>query len=328
MIRGVSHELWYCCLMARPLRIEFPGALYHVVARGNERKAIFRDNADREFYLRRLAHYREKFGFSVWAYCLMDNHVHLGLEMGKVPLSRVMAGLQTSYTQYFNRRHRRAGHLFQGRYKAFLVEKDRYALAMVRYIHENPIKAGMAKRAGEHAWSSDRFFRQGEGPAWLDLDRVLPLLGRTRSAAAAGYRRLMRETAEQPYDELPAHGQIVKGEETFADRVLAEAGEPPPVRRKLRLDTAASVVSRGEGVSLVEMKGTGRGRRASRARLLAAWIGREVGGISLSRAARFFGRDPSTFARGVGELEEAIGRDAALKARVGRLARETRRRAQ
>jgi REP element-mobilizing transposase RayT len=314
--------------MARPLRIEFPGALYHVVARGNERKAIFRDNADREFYLRRLAHYREKFGFSVWAYCLMDNHVHLGLEMGKVPLSRVMAGLQTSYTQYFNRRHRRAGHLFQGRYKAFLVEKDRYALAMVRYIHENPIKAGMAKRAGEHAWSSDRFFRQGEGPAWLDLDRVLPLLGRTRSAAAAGYRRLMRETAEQPYDELPAHGQIVKGEETFADRVLAEAGEPPPVRRKLRLDTAASVVSRGEGVSLVEMKGTGRGRRASRARLLAAWIGREVGGISLSRAARFFGRDPSTFARGVGELEEAIGRDAALKARVGRLARETRRRAQ
>src|SRR5258706_12470866 len=100
--------------MARPLRIEFPGALYRVVARGNERKAIFRDDADREFYLGRLEHYREKFGFSVWAYCLMDNHVHLGLEMGKVPLSRVMAGLQTSYTQYFNRRHRRRGRLFLG----------------------------------------------------------------------------------------------------------------------------------------------------------------------------------------------------------------------
>jgi len=314
--------------MARPLRIEFPGALYHVIARGNERKAVFRDDADREFYLRRLEHYREKFGFSVWAYCLMDNHVHLGLEMGKVPLSRVMAGLQTSYTQYFNRRHRRAGHLFQGRYKAFLVEKDRYALAMVRYIHENPVRAGMAKKANEHAWSSDRYFRRGEGPGWLDLDRVLPFLGRTRSAAAAGYRRLMREEPEQPYEELPAHGQVVKGGETFADRVLAEAGEPPPIRKKLRLDTAASVVSRGEDVSLVELKGTGRGRRAARARMLTAWLGREVDGLSLSRTARFFGRDPSTFARGIGELEEAIAKDPALRARVARLAREVRRRAQ
>jgi REP element-mobilizing transposase RayT len=314
--------------MARPPRIEFPGALYHVIVRGNERKAIFRDDADREFYLRRLAHYREKFSFSVWAYCLKDNHVHLGLEMGKVPLSRVMAGLQTSYTQYFNRRHRRVGHLFQGRYKAFLVEKDRYALAMVRYIHENPIKARMVKRAKEHAWSSDRYFRQGEGPAWLDLDRVLPLLGKTRSAASAGYRSLMREKPVQPYDELPAHGQVVKGEETFADRVLSEAGEPPPIRRKLRIETAASAVSRGEEVSLVEMKGSGRGRRAARARLLTAWLGREVGGLSLSRAARFFGRDPSTFARGVAGLEEAIAKDAALKARVARLTREMRRRPQ
>src|SRR5258706_982865 len=111
--------------MARPLRIEFPGALYHVVARGNERKAVFRDDADREFYLGRLAHYREKFGFFVWAYCLMDNHVHLGLEMRKVPLSRVMAGLQTSNTEYFNRRHRRAGHPFQGHAQAFLPATER-----------------------------------------------------------------------------------------------------------------------------------------------------------------------------------------------------------
>jgi chromosomal replication initiation ATPase DnaA len=160
------------------------------------------------------------------------------------------------------------------------------------------------------------------------MDRVLPLLGRTRSAAAAGYRRLMREQVEQPYEELQAHGQVVKGDETFADRVLEEAGEPPPIRKKLRLDTAASVVSRGEEVSLVEMKGTGRGRRASRARLLTAWIARDVGGFSLSRSARFFGRDPSTFARGVGELEEAIAKDAPLRTKVAKLTRELRRRAQ
>src|SRR6266540_7041284 len=132
--------------MARPLRIEFPGAMYHVIVRGNERKAVFRDDADREDYLRRLARYREKFGFRLLAYCLMNNHVHLAIEAGNDPLSRIMAGLQSSYTQYFNRRHDRSGHLFQGRYKAFLVEKDRYALALVRYIHENPVKARVVER--------------------------------------------------------------------------------------------------------------------------------------------------------------------------------------
>ncbi len=125
--------------MARPLRVELEGGLYHVIVRGNERRNVFRDDADRRRYLARLVFYVEKLSFRLVAYCLMDNHVHLAIERGKVPLSRIMAGLQSSYTQYFNRRHGRSGHLFQGRYKAFLVEKDRYALALVRYIHENPV---------------------------------------------------------------------------------------------------------------------------------------------------------------------------------------------
>jgi putative transposase len=112
--------------MARPVRIAFPGAPYHIIVRGNERKAVFRDDSDREDYLRRLAHYREKFGFRLLAYCLMNNHVRLAMEAGRDPLSRIMVGLQSSYNQYFNHRHGRVGHLFQGRYQAFLVDKDRY----------------------------------------------------------------------------------------------------------------------------------------------------------------------------------------------------------
>ncbi|MGH2398128.1 MAG: transposase, partial [bacterium] len=104
--------------MVRPLRLEAPGAVYHVVARGNERKAVSRDDRDRERYLGRLAHYRERFGFLLYAYCLMDNHVHLALQRGPVALSRIMLAVQSSYTQWFNRRHERVGHLFQGRYKA------------------------------------------------------------------------------------------------------------------------------------------------------------------------------------------------------------------
>src|SRR5216683_2663529 len=100
--------------MARPPRLEFPGGVYHVVVRGNERAAVFRDDEDREKYLARLGHYREKFGFRLLAFCLMGNHIHLAIRTGEFPLSRVMAGLQSSYTQWFNRRHKRAGHLFQG----------------------------------------------------------------------------------------------------------------------------------------------------------------------------------------------------------------------
>ena len=105
--------------------------------------------------------YRERFRFRLLAYCLMDNHVHLAVETGKAPLSRIMACLQSSYTQYFNRHYGRVGHLFQGRYKAFLVEKDRYALALLRYIDENPVKAGVAATAQAYRWSSDRDYREG-----------------------------------------------------------------------------------------------------------------------------------------------------------------------
>ena len=149
--------------MARPLRVAVVGGLYHVIVRGNERRNVFRDDADRSRYLSRLAFYREKFSFRVLAYCLMDNHVHLAIETGKVPLPRIMAGLQSSYTQYFNRRHQRSGHLFQGRYKAFLVEKDRYGLALLRYIHENPVRARVVERAEDFGWSSDRSYRRSHG---------------------------------------------------------------------------------------------------------------------------------------------------------------------
>jgi putative transposase len=245
---------WYNLRMPRPLRIEFPGALYHVIVRGNERKAVFRDDADREDYLRRLAHYRKKFGFRLLAYCLMNNHVHLVIETGPDPLSRVMAGLQSSYTQYFNRRHRRAGHLFQGRYKAFLVEKDPYALALLRYVHENPVKAQIVTKPEEYVWSSDRAYRRGRGHEWLDVDRLLAMLGTRRPAAIRAYRQLMREELEQPYEEVASWGQAVKGDKPFADLAFQKIGEPKLPRRGLTVETVAREVGKGWGSVLVDGK--------------------------------------------------------------------------
>jgi putative transposase len=292
--------------MARPVRIEFAGALYHVIARGNERKPVFRDDEDRRDYLERLAHYREKFEFRILAYCLMNNHVHLAIETGKAPLSRIMAGLQSSYTQYFNRRHGRVGHLFQGRYKSFLIEKDRYALALLRYIHENPVKAGMVARPQDYAWSSDRHYRRGKGLKWLDVDRLLAMLGRGRSAAIGRYRRLMSEELEEPYEKAESWGQAVRGDEAFADRAFQEAGEPRLPRVNLTVEAVASEVARSEGISLAQMITRGQGRVGSRARVLTAWVGREVAGISIARTAKHFRRDTSTMARNVSRLEDRM----------------------
>lgn len=292
--------------MARPLRVEFPGGLYHVIARGNERKAVFRDDRDREDYLRRLADYGQRLDFRVLAYCLMDNHVHLAIETGQVRLSRIMACLQSSYTQYFNRRHGRAGHLFQGRYKAFLIEKDRYALALLRYIHENPVKAGIVATPQEYAWSSDRHYRRGKGPEWLDVDRLLPMLGRGRSAAIRGYRKLMREELEEAYEKVETWGQAVKGDEAFADRMLQAAGEPRALRRNVTVEAIARRVARALDIGRGQMMTLGRGRAGSEARSLTAWVGREVAGISIARTARHFGRETSSMARNVARLEERM----------------------
>ena len=119
--------------MARKPRVEFKGAFYHVIVRGNQRQKIFRDDRDRLTYLDRVEHYRQRYGFRIYAYVLMANHVHLLLQTGKTPLSKILQGIQFTYTQYYNRRHRTVGHLFQGRYKAILCDRDAYLLELVRY---------------------------------------------------------------------------------------------------------------------------------------------------------------------------------------------------
>jgi REP-associated tyrosine transposase len=177
--------------MPRPPRLEFSGSVYHVIARGNEQRDVFRDDSDRELYLCRLARYQARFRFRLYAYCLMTNHVHLALETGAVPISRIVLSLHRSYAQEFNQRHQRVGHLFQGRYKAYLVQKTAYLLALIRYIHENPVKAGLVRHAADYRWSSDRFYRGKTPPDWLDPPGLLQLLGADPARAARRYRSLM-----------------------------------------------------------------------------------------------------------------------------------------
>lgn len=304
--------------MARRPRVEIAGGLYHVIARGNERRAVFRDDADRERYLFRLAGYRERFSFRLLAYCLLDNHVHLAVEMGKTPLSRFMHALQSAYTQDFNRRHRRVGHLFQGRYKAFLVEKDRYWVALLRYIHRNPVEARVVDRADRYRWSSDQAYRLGRGPEWLDVDRGLALLENSRRAAQRRYRAIMGQEESEPYDQIRSIGQV-KGAEDFARGALEMAGGHDLARKGVTVARLARLVADELGQDLDFLRSPTRRRDAALARALVGHIGMLYGRIPYRQTADFFRRDGSTLARDIRSFEIKLQDSKALKSQLARV---------
>jgi putative transposase len=164
--------------MARPLRIEYPGAFYHVTSRGNEQKDIFRSRKDREKFLGYLESTKERYGAVIHAFCLMNNHYHLLLETPAGNLSQIMRHINGAYTTYFNVKRKRAGHLFQGRYKAILVEADSYALELSRYIHLNPLRIGIVDKPEDYEWSSHRYYIGiAKAPSWLKTGFVLDTFG-------------------------------------------------------------------------------------------------------------------------------------------------------
>ncbi|KAA1164706.1 REP-associated tyrosine transposase, partial [Pseudoalteromonas fuliginea] len=180
--------------MARPLRLEFAGALYHVTSRGNERKSIFLDEADFDGFLQILSEVCERYNWVIHSYCLMTNHYHLLVETPDANLSKGMRQLNGVYTQWFNRKHRRVGHLFQGRYKAILVDKDAYLLELSRYIILNPIRAHMVDNLSEWPWSSWRFVMlETEAPAWLAIHTMLLQFSKYKAIA----RRKFAQFVEQ-----------------------------------------------------------------------------------------------------------------------------------
>jgi REP element-mobilizing transposase RayT len=194
--------------MARPLRIEYPGAFYHVTSRGNEQKAIFKNQKDREKFLSYLESAVVRYGAVIHAYCLMSNHYHLLLETPAGNLSRIMRHVNGAYTTYFNVKRGRAGHLFQGRYKAILVEADEYAAELSRYLHLNPVRAGMLSRPEEHQWSSYRYYiGQSEAPEWLKTDFLLDYFGGEGAPAKKGYRKFVEALLDSEYDS-PLKGAV------------------------------------------------------------------------------------------------------------------------
>lgn len=187
--------------MARPLRITYPGAFYHITSRGNEQKVVFKSNRDKEKFLEYLESATKRYNAVIHAYCLMGNHYHLLLETPSGNLSKIMAHINSAYTTYFNVKRERFGHLFQGRYKAILVEADEYAKELSRYIHLNPVRADMVKLPEEYEWSSYAYYiGKKKSPEWLRRDFILGYFGRNFSESQKNYKYFVTIMMDEKYE--------------------------------------------------------------------------------------------------------------------------------
>lgn len=297
--------------MPRTVRVDTPGAVHHVIARGNEQKSIFRDDTDRRIFLSRLARCQPRFGFTVLAYCLMGNHVHLAVRTGREPLARVLLTVLSAYASDFNRRYRRVGHLFQGRYKAFRIRDDRHLLAVVRYIHRNPVAAGIVPRADVYPWSSDRLYRRRAVPQtpWFDTLTVKRIL----STSSRDFARLYDELIDgESHDSVEDDEPPRASGESACEMVIA-GSRPRPTIAGLPLSAFAATVSELTGQSSALLVSSARRHDVTRARALTALLARNLAGIPLCRSADYFGRDESVVTRSVSVLERRLREDAALR---------------
>lgn len=205
--------------MTRPLRLEFPGALYHVTSRGNRRNPIYRDDADRRAWLDILGRVCERHHFIVHSFCQMTNHYHLLVETVEANLAQGMRQLNGSYTQHFNRRHSLVGHLFQGRYKAILVQKESYLLELSRYIVLNPLRAKMVSSLDAWQWSSHHYLlNHDDPPGWLERDWLLSKFSNTRAAAISAYQAFVLAGADVASPLAATRHQILLGDDAFVSK--------------------------------------------------------------------------------------------------------------
>jgi REP element-mobilizing transposase RayT len=278
--------------MARPLRIEFPGALYHVTTRGNAAADIVADDVDRAALVELIGEVVERASWLCHAYCLMDNHYHLLVETPAGNLSRGMRHLNGVHTQRFNRRHGRVGHVFQGRYKAILVERDAHLLELARYVALNPVRAHLVGRAEDWPWSSYRATAGLDGrPDWLTVDWLLAQFAPVAAEAQRAYAAFVGEaTAERPWRRLKR--QIYLGGDDFvaqtAKHAATESAEVPRVQR------AAAAKP------LDDYRAGAASRRDAMADAYASGV------YSMSEIARHFGVHYTTVSRAVRAAERAV----------------------
>ena len=296
--------------MARKPRIEYPGAFFHIIARGNNRQDIFHDAEDRENYLKRLSSFLSEGKFTLYCFCLMTNHVHLLAEMGEHPLSQVIQRLHTWYTRYYNQKYNQVGHLFQGRYKAMLCDKGAYLLELVRYIHLNPVRSGITSNPKEYPWSSHRAYLGEERHPGLNTDVVLSQFANNLPRARQLYERfVMGKLGEGRREDLyKLTDQRILGGNAFIAQVMGTTESKPTQRPSRRLSFDLPTLQRVietelnmDQNTMLELK-----RSAVLARRILCYVAREIGGFRSKEVAAYLGKDMATVTQGVRYIGRAL----------------------
>ncbi len=269
--------------MTRPLRLEFAGALYHVTSRGDRREDIYEDDEDRQTFLHLLDQVSETYNWMCHAYCLMSNHYHLLIETPDANLSKGMRQLNGVYTQSYNRKHDRAGHVFQGRYKSILVEKQTYLLEVARYIVLNPVRAQMVRSARDWPWSSYRATAgQASAPASLHTDWLLAAFGKRKRQAIDAYKQFISEGKGQPSLWQSLRNQVYLGSEAFIDKIQQH------IDQDRELDEIPSSQRRAVARPLGEYQNSHKDRNTA---IVAAY---QSGGYTLKDIGQHYGLHYST----------------------------------
>lgn len=308
--------------MARPLRIEYPHAFYYVTTRGNEKKDIFKNRRDREKFLGYLQSATERYGAVIHAYCLMSNHYHLILETPLGNLSQIMKHINSAYTTYYNIKRKRAGHLLQGRYKAIVVEADAYATELSRYLHLNPVRAGMVTVPDDYPWMSYRYYTKEEPPSWLATGFILSYFGNKQEKAKEKYRQFVQEVIDAEYPS-PLQGAIastILGSEEFVTEI-----QDSHLSNKIPDRDLPSLRELTAKPTLVEIAETARKVFADDAKLAKKaniFVCHRFSGVKLKDIGNFFHLTESGVTRASKRFEVKIEDDQELRKKVEEVRKE------
>ena len=307
--------------MGRRPRIHFAGAFYHVIARGNGGQKVFREDGDYRLYLKFLQEYKKRFGFYLYGYALMPTHVHFLIEAGETALSKVMQSLQFRYTRNINIKYRTWGHLFQGRYKAIICERDSYFLELSAYLHLNPVRAGLVEDPSKYPWSSYPSYMGQEKGDLVDRDFLFSQFSVKRSVARREYEQFVKSRMGQGHrdDFYKLKDQRFLGPDEFVDDVHHRVKEEPSLFYELPIEEIVSAVEYTLGIAKYIFYSFTRSRQGAWGRAVVAFLGKKWGGYQLKRFAEHFKRDPAVMSKGVRGVEEKLTEDGAFARSVERM---------
>ncbi len=303
--------------MSRKPRIHFSGAIYHVMLRGNGGRDIFSSSADRTKMLLLLQEGVERFGHRIHAFCLMNNHVHLVVEVGAIPLSKIIQNLSFRYTRFVHVINKETGHLFQGRYRAILIDADSYLLQLVRYIHCNPVRANIVSHCEEFQWSSHNAYSGKVSIPWLTTDLVWRQFADQPQAAIKLYDDFVNqgeyEERRLEFHNGSSEGRML-GDAVFVEQVLKKTGKQ--FRRRHSLEQIITAVCDIYEILPSELSEPGKHRHGSEARAVAALFVLGAPHLKLTDLAEIFQRELSGVSQAASRLRKRLSEDRSLTKRV------------